>query len=520
MRARLVFATATLLGVASVGCFDIVSNDQAFDQGKGGNTGAGGEGGTGGTTNAGGAGGTTTSSTTTVPVECVPSNQSSGVGDECGVFVSSSMGADGNDGTKAKPFATIKAALQEAPGKTVYLCSETFAGEVGVTGSVTVYGGLDCMAEWAYGGDTARSTITAGTDLVPVRLRNGGSLTAFNIRVLAEKATKRGGSSIAILAEAGTTLDLSRSDAEAGDGAAGEDPPGFVEAAASGVDGSDGLTACSAAQVITPEAPTNRCGAEDSNGGPGGTGATMQGGPGGAGAPFLVENSGGGEIANNPCGHGMDSNPAANGAAGAGAKGSLGALNAELGFVGPAGSDGEPGKVGQGGGGGGGAKGGTAANQCTVPNTGGASGGSGGSGGCAGLGGKGGGGGGSSIALVSLGATLSFTDVTLTAKNAGRGGDGGSGQEGGEGGLAGAAGTKGAASALNDACHGGKGGRGGTGGRGGGGLGGHSVGIAHTGEAPDVKGATVVVGAAGDGGLGETMEFNGDPGVPQDVLAL
>ncbi len=441
MRALYFVSASVLLGALSTGCFAFRED---FPEATGGGTGTGGEGGNGGTTNTGGAGGTTTSSTTpSTPEDCVPANLAGAVSNECGVFVSSSQGEDGNDGTQEKPFATIAAALQNAPGKRIYLCSETFAGEVGVTGEVTIYGGLNCMAEWAYGGDTARSTITADTDLIPVRLRNGGTLTAFNIKALAEKATKRGGSSIAILAEAGTKLDLTRSDAEAGDGAAGEDPAGFAEAAASGEKGPDGLTACSAAQVITPEAPTNRCGPEDSSGGLGGIGQTMQGGPGGPGAPLTIDNSGGGAVGNNPCGHGKDANPAANGAPGPGAKGSLGALNAELGFVGPAGGDGAPGKVGQGGGGGGGAKGGTLADQCTAPNTGGASGGAGGSGGCGGLGGKGGGGGGSSIAIVSLGATLLFTDVTLKANSAGRGGDGGGGQDGGQGGLGGAAGTKG-----------------------------------------------------------------------------
>jgi hypothetical protein len=47
---------------------------------------------------------------------------------------------------------------------------------------------------------------------------------------------------------------------------------------------------------------------------------------------------------------------------------------------------------------------------------------------------------------------------------------------------------------------GGDGGDGGTGGVGGGGRGGHSIGIAHVGTPPLVKGGVVTLGAAGPGG--------------------
>jgi hypothetical protein len=70
------------------------------------------------------------------------------------------------------------------------------------------------------------------------------------------------------------------------------------------------------------------------------------------------------------------------------------------------------------------------------------------------------------------------------------------------------------------ACAGGKGGKGGTGGHGGGGLGGHSLGIAHTGEAPDTKGAMLKVGAAGDGGLGDGDPGKGGAGIAKEVQAF
>jgi hypothetical protein len=47
----------------------------------------------------------------------VPSETAEPVGDECGVFVSSSLADDGNAGTKAAPFRTIEAALAAATGR-------------------------------------------------------------------------------------------------------------------------------------------------------------------------------------------------------------------------------------------------------------------------------------------------------------------------------------------------------------------------------------------------------------------
>ncbi len=64
------------------------------------------------------------------------------------------------------------------------------------------------------------------------------------------------------------------------------------------------------------------------------------------------------------------------------------------------------------------------------------------------------------------------------------------------------------------ACTGGKGGDGGSGGKGGGGRGGHSFAVAYTGDAPDVKGASITTGTPGSGGTGD-----GDTGKGADGLA-
>lgn len=517
MRPRLVLATTLLLGAVGGGCADPLSNPDAFYQSTDGTGGGAGTGGTGGT---GGNGGGTTTSSTAVPAECVPSTAGDVVSDECGVFVSSSLGSDANDGTKAKPFATITAAFESANGKPLYLCGEAFAESVSIANSSTIYGGLDCASDWKYIGDTARSTLTAAEDAIPLRVLANQTLTAANIKVVAANAKAAGGSSIAILAEANATLDLLKSDVEAGNGAPGEDGMDVEGMAGAGQNGVDGGAPCSAATVNGGVGPLNECGDVDSIGGPGGTGFQNSAGPGGPGEPGsdVNDNAGGGEVGANNCGNGTAGTPGAAGAPGAGAKAAIGTLNPETGFAGIAGVSGQPGQPGQGGGGGGGARGGVTGgglNKCaSAASAGGASGGSGASGGCGGVGGPGGGPGGASIAIVSLGATLVFEEVTLTAKDAGAGGDGGDGQLGGGGGTGGKAGTVDAAMTdLNAACKGGNGGAGGKGGRGGGGLGGHSLGIAYLGEPPDTTKATVTVGVPGDGGLGDTAETNGDLGL-------
>ena len=73
---------------------------------------------------------------------------------------------------------------------------------------------------------------------------------------------------------------------------------------------------------------------------------------------------------------------------------------------------------------------------------------------------------------------------------------------------------------LHVACGGGSGGAGGKGGSGGGGRGGHSIGIAHTGAAPEATRVTITVGAAGAGGTGTGPMTKAGPGVTGQVQAF
>src|SRR5262245_19171435 len=80
--------------LGTCGPYDGAGASSSSGPGTGGQSGTGGEGGGGGP-----------------PAGCIPSEASGPVEDTCGVFVSSSMGDDGNAGSKAKLFKTIKARL-------------------------------------------------------------------------------------------------------------------------------------------------------------------------------------------------------------------------------------------------------------------------------------------------------------------------------------------------------------------------------------------------------------------------
>ncbi len=517
MRTRLLLGTALILVAATTtGCFDFASDSGILNQqGSGGGSGTGGTGG-----GTGGTGGTTT----TAPPECVPSNGSTPVEDTCGVFVSESKGSDKDGaGTKASPVKTLGKAIELATAKSkpVYMCGETFTGPIQIGASALVYGALDCAQDWKYAGDGGRTLITAAADKVPLQVQASASIEMYDINVTSLDATMKGGSSIALISEGGTSLKLVRCDVTAGSGAAGADAEPVAGKGKDGVTGFVGVDACTSAQAVTPEAPVSGCGADDSFAGPAGNGGTNTPTAGGNGEPGgdVNPNLGGAEGQANPCGNGKDGVAGTNGGSGAGAPPGAGALTAETGYMGVAGADGEAGKPAQGGGGGGGSKGGTGANKCMDgTKAAGASGGTGGSGGCGGQGGKGGKGGGASIAIATFGATLAFDTVKLVAKDGGRGGNGADGQQGGSGAEGGLGGKATGFSALNPGCKGGFGGDGGKGGMGGGGLGGHSVGVAYKGTtAPDLTGATITTGKAGDGGDGDGAAGKGASGIAKDT---
>lgn len=467
-----------------------------------GGTGAGGEGGSGG-----------------VPTspQCIPSEAGEPVAEACGVFVSSSKGADAaGAGTKSKPFATIGAAVIAAAGKKpVYVCAEVFTERVTLAVSAELYGGLDCST-WKYLGQN-KTTLTAAPDEIPLLIQAAADGVAItDIDVVAQDALAESGSSIAVVVD-GAAVSFTRATLTAGDGAAGEPgetPPGLdIPSGDIAISGNPGKKACDLPGVL-PGGDAKPDPTGESIGGAGGEGTT---GDGKHGESPDVSNSwtalGGVGQAIASCSGGDPGLPGAAGVPGEGGA-DLGSIDIH-GYTGVAGASGHAGKPGQGGGGGGAAKGGSIGMVTCA----GASGGGGGVGGPGGPGGSGGQPGGASIAVISLGATLVFADSHVVVSSGGLGGDGAPGQIGNVGGVGGDGGgsTTIQGTTFKAACLGGDGGPGGVGGTGGGGRGGHAIGIAFTGDTPSKGGWIFKNGAPGAGGSGADEAHDGAPGASVDM---
>lgn len=504
------FAATTLLN-ACINCEAWLQCEEEDDEGT---TGAGGSGGAGGED-----GGI---------IVCDPSLASGPVDASCGVFVAPN-GDDADDGSPTSPVATfakaISLAAKSKPVKPVYACAQVFSEAVSVPQGVTVYGGLDCAAGWAYVGAGTRTTISPPAGQIPLKLVKGGAGTTHIVDIIAQAAAapQGGQSSIAAIADS-VPVSFERVDLIAGDGSdgeKGETPSGSVGPANAddpAIAGNKGSTACMGGGQgnLGAQAKTNAsCPA--SIGGGGGDALGGSGGSGKNGQPLPSPNPngfglGGAGDSGAGCLTGKSGNVGLKGAPGAGATlTDLGAISLS-GFTGISGGPGVAGAPGGGGGGGGAAM---SKQGCY-----GASGGSGGAGGCGGGGGGGGAAGGASIALISLGASLTFKGTVLIAGNGGRGGDGAPGQAGGIGGTGGIGGAGNAGMGVLAACGGGNGGSGAFGGRGGGGRGGHSIAIAHTGSSPKTTGTSITIGMAGKGGAGDGALGPGADGAAENTVSF
>jgi hypothetical protein len=467
---------------------------------------------------------------------CVPSEQGWTADARCGVFVSATA-SDGGNGTPDAPVKTLAEAIalaaqsEDESARRVYACAEEFEETLTVTSSVTVFGALDCTANWRWG-DEPKTTLRATPPAVPLTMRVvGGTVHLEDLHIVAPSIAEEdtGTSAIAAIADH-SKVDLVRCVLEAGDAAPGDSgaaPPSPREQAP---DATAGNPACSAAVAATAPPETNDCGTtmdttDDSRGGRGGNGRDDRGTSGDIGYPDEKnnDNAGGYNSSTATCSTGRKGSDGDPGIAGAGARG-VGQLSS-TGYAGKPGGDGQRGKTAQGGGGGGGSRGSSECSRIAGNGGyGGASGGNGGAGGCGGAGGKGGSPGGSSIALLSLNAKLTFQGVRLIAGDGGRGGDGAAGQIGGLGGNGGAGGEGqyfDPNNSIRDACGGGKGGNGGNGGYGGGGLGGHSLGIAFLGTQdtiPSLDGTIIDLGTPGAGGEGSAVAQDGNAGLALPFL--
>ena len=172
--------------------------------------------------------------------------------DDCGVFVSSSLGDDANPGTRERPVRTLVKAigLARSGPLRVYACAEVFPEAVMVPSGVAVWGGLDCADGWAYVGDNRRTVLAPAPDAIPLQVNASelqGISTLADLRLEAADASLPGGSSIAMLVQPGGAVEVRRSELVAGDGANGELGQGGGDGpAAGGTSGWSGGPACSA----------------------------------------------------------------------------------------------------------------------------------------------------------------------------------------------------------------------------------------------------------------------------------
>lgn len=443
------------------------------------------------------------------------------VGEECGVWVSASLGNDDNPGTQAAPLQTFAAGIARATeGKhRVYACGETYKEAVEIPTGLTLFGGFDCQHGWRHHGDSYRATLAPPPGFVALTVSGltstGDEQSSIgDLTARAADAVEHGASSIAVLVRTGAKGSMVRTEIFAGNGADGEDGDAHPGAAGKdGLAGKDGADACSAAEGFGGKAVTLDCGGDNHStvSGAGGDGNEALAGDGTDGTPA------------------PEPNPAGFGLGGTGQSGASVCKGGESGIQGASGENGTPdyadphmaiagvifggnggdgtfGRPGQGGGGGGASLGSAAI--CGLK--GGAGGGSGGTGGCGGPGGRGGEAGGSSIGMVVASPAFQFSDIVVWAAKGGKGGHGGQSKAGGKGGLPGTGGQGFGANGIQSGCVGGGGGNGGNGGNGAGGRGGHSFGLVSVG----FKNVLLEGGSEpnqGEPGLGGT---GGDPTKP------
>ena len=451
--------------------------------------------------------------------EASPLDDARVASEACGVFVAPARlgGADDAPGTRARPVATLRAAVSAARAggrRWVLACAADYDESLALdarSAGVAIFGGLVCPGDAGAAAFTVRASAHAA--LRP-SAASGAALTVSGIGlplaihafdVIAPAATT--GSSVAMWVTDCARIELRDVMLRAGRGAAG----------VAGADGIDG----------EPEGAAPGRAATDADGARAEwrvcvTGGQTRGGRGGASDPkgFADATSGaegdlggaGGTAAACRSAHrgGEDGKPGRSGAPGAGAAGP-GSFD-DRGWRSEPGTDGQAGAPG-GGGGGGGA--GDYRDELPPFGTFEGGGGAGGAGTCGGGGGRGGQGGGASIALAVRRSGVSVVASRIEASAAGAGGDGGRGRVAVLGAAGGWYGTDGS----GNGCPGGRGGAGGTGGGGGGGAGGTSAAIVTDGSEVVVDAVSALSpGAAGRGGRGGSGAGDGSPGAAVSIL--
>lgn len=97
--------------------------------------------------------------TTGEPPEGCPEDPADGpMPPGCGIWVSLSLGIDGNRGTQEEPVQTIAWAVglaKSGPKKRIFLCGDTYSEPVHLPAGVSLFGGFDCAQGLAVRGAVA-----------------------------------------------------------------------------------------------------------------------------------------------------------------------------------------------------------------------------------------------------------------------------------------------------------------------------------------------------------------------------
>jgi hypothetical protein len=434
-----------------------------------------------------------------------------GVSGDDGIYVSSSKGSAGGDGTQAHPFSSLDAAIAKAGKRHVNACAETYAEQVHFLNGVNVSGGYDCNAGWIK--TTAHAKVAPKTSPAAFATNITTATRVEFVDVFAADFNDASQSSIGIVVSASPALTIANATIHAGTGGKGGDGWNGAAPVDSGTakNGGNAQTAhlCSG-QICLPNGGaaggTNACtGAKliPTNGGNGGSGGLFQRSPDNlqwypvssdpttAGNPSAatVQNASGGAIGV----AGQNGNVGAAGTDGtAGAP--VGAFSPNGDYTAADGTNGTDGQPGQSGGGAGGVYitsvtgyGSPSGNQYGW-SEGGAGG---GAGGCGGVGATFGKGGGASFAIIALQSGFVLDHVTIETSAAGDGGAAGRPSDPTTGGFGGSIGQ-----ATKVGGNGGMGGRAGVSGNG---AGGPSIGIVYRGTKPQQLASPITAGAGGHG---------------------
>lgn len=534
-----VLALGVLVGACSSKSDDCAANKSCgpYDGGAAGTsnagTGNGAMGGTGQGGRAGNGGASGDAGSAGAAPSCDPSanpdSESCVVSNDYGVFVATE-GSDDNDGTSAKPFATLSHALSTtATGlKRIYMCAGRYeeADTLAIPSGVQIYGGFSCEAfDWRY---TSIKAYVVSALPIAATIKGGTGVVLQDLRLDAAAAIGERGSSIGLIVSDSSSVALMRVEIHAGVATAGA-------AGTAGDNGADGALSTTAqdgkaGNCVTPPftqpGGVSLTGSCNSQGGVGGSAFRsasymgQQDGSAGIPDPPGAVGGPGGKAFNLAATNGLDGGRGGDGEVGKAAL-AIGTFGAN-GYVVANGNAGVSGTAGIGGGGGGASLGSL---NCL-----GASGGAGGMGGCGAAFGAAGGGGGASIAVLSLKSGLTIRASKLVASEGGAGGDGGNGGRGGEGRNGGSGGgTDPSSATVSVGGRGGKGGNGGNGGSGSGGSGGPSLAFAYSKPASprkvDIDDASELVNATtpSKGGIGGTRSIqapNGQPGLLADMFEI